>query len=81
VSVSSEAAVPEAALPHQIQPAAPQAQEPRGSYKNAESGSSSDRGLVECNQIPSVPVAVPDVSSSVGRPGWFFFYSSRWYGT
>jgi hypothetical protein len=81
VAVSSEAAVPEAALPFQIQLGAQQAQEPRNIHKNAESGSSSDRGLAESSQIPSVPVAVPDVSSSVGRSGWFFFTSSRWYGT
>jgi hypothetical protein len=86
VAVSSEA-IEEAAPPPQIQPAAPPAQEPRNnnaegaSAKNALSGSSSDRGLAESSQIPSVPVAVPDVSSSVGRSGWFFFTSSRWYGT
>ncbi len=81
MAVPSEAGQ-EAALPPQIQPAAPQqAQEPRNNYKNAESGLSSDRGLTESSQIPSVPVAVPDVSSSVGRPGWFFFTSSLWYGT
>ncbi len=79
MAVSSEA-VQEAAPPPQIQQAAPQAQEPRNnnaegpSANNALSGSSSDRGLAESSQIPSVPVAVPDVSSSVGRPGWFFFY-------
>ncbi len=73
MAVSSEAGQ-EAAPPPQIQPAAPQAQEPRNNHKNAESGSSSDRGLAESSQIPSVPVAVPDVSSSVGRPGWFIFY-------
>ncbi len=79
MAVSSEAGQ-EAALPPQIQPAAPQAQEPRNNYKNAESGSSSDRGLAESSQIPSVPVAVPDVSSSVAGPGCFFT-SFRWYGT
>ncbi len=76
--VSSEAAVPEAALPPQIQPAAPQPQEPRNNYKNAESGSSSDKGLAESSQLPSVPLAVPDVSSSVAGPGWFFLLLFRW---